>query len=117
MNTSVGYTLKMASGILVVSLIVSVTVVAQAGNRVTSTWDDIKVPSEDSYVIDALVEEGLAERDIVTSPETNFFKYVMYPGDYIADSSVLAYFFPTELDIFVFILVGNGKWSMEIKDC
>jgi hypothetical protein len=134
MNTSVGHTLKMASGILAVLLVVSVALVAQesawGGNKVTSTWDGIKDTVDDSYMIDALVEEALTEQNIVASsvadvknvkgnsaPEKSVFKYVMYPGDYVAGSSVLSDFFPTELDIFVFILVGNGDWYMEIKDC
>lgn len=118
MNTSVGHTLKMASGILAVFLVVSVALVAQesawGGNKITSTWDGIKGTFDDSYVIGALVDEVLAEQDI---PEKAVFKYVMYPGDYVADSSVLSDFFPKEFDIFVFILVGNGDWYMEIKDC
>jgi len=109
MNTSVGHALKMARGILAVLLVVNVTLVAQAGNKVTSIWDEIKVPFDDSDMIDALVERALVEQDIVASPEKTVFK--------IADSSVLSDFFPTELDIFIFILVGNGDWYMEIKDC
>jgi len=118
MNTSVGHPLKMASGILAVLFVVSIAFVAQesawGGNKVTSTWDEIKDTSDDSKVISALVEEALAEQDI---SEKAVFKYVMHPGDYVDGSSVLSDFFPQEFDIFVFILVGNGKWNMEIKDC
>ena len=118
MNTSVGHPLNTASGILAVLLVVSIAFAAQGpawgGNQVTSGWNEIKDTSVDSKVIGALVEEALAEQDI---PEKAVFKYVMSPGDYVADSSVLDDFFPQDFDIFVFILVGNGKWNMEIKDC
>ncbi|MBC8234792.1 hypothetical protein H8E77_35045 [bacterium] len=118
MNTSVGHSLKTASGILAVLLVVSIAFAAQESvwgeNKVTSTWNKIKDTSGDSNVIGALVEEALAEQDI---PEKAVIKYVMSPGDYVDDSSVLDDFFPQEFDIFVFILVGNGSWSMEIEDC
>ncbi|MFQ6044111.1 MAG: hypothetical protein ACE5PV_24920 [Candidatus Poribacteria bacterium] len=118
MNTSVSHTLKTVCGIFAVLLVVGVALEsAWAGNEVTSAWDGIKDTFDDGDMIDALVGKVLAEHDIVASPEKAVIKYVMYPGDYIADSSVLSDFFPTEFDIFVFILVGNGDWYMEIKDC
>lgn len=136
MDTSVGHTLKRTAGIVAVLLLISISFAAQAaawcGNKVTATWDDIiKDTFSDSKLIDALVKEALTGPEIVMSvaeaeeknvrristPETTVFRYVMHPGDYIADSSILSDFFPGELDIFVFILVGNGTWYMEIKDC
>ena len=73
------------------------------------------IPAETANII-LTVNDKVIWIEYVSTREA-VFRYVMYPGDYIADSSVLSDFFPQEFDIFVFILVGNGKWYMEIEDC
>ena len=105
--------LKLALGILAILLVAS----SAWAQNATEAWGKAKVG------IDGQIEDALNAMDIKITPEKTVFKYVMSAGDSVADYSVLnddlfgSVTGTRDLDIFVFILKGPGKWYMEIIDC